>query len=137
MRPVQTGRPIAVLDTPRFGSRNISFFSLSFFHYFFFTHFSFFPLIFSFFFLSVVICFVSDTISCPTPGPSREGPEGPPVTPWYPPSPTKREAEGFCNLESALARFGVPLVLELSQMDFCVAVFRSLFVIHDKQADEI
>ena len=48
--------------------------------FFFFTHFSFFPLIF-FFFLSSVICFVSDTILCPTPGPTREGPEGPPNTP--------------------------------------------------------
>ena len=54
------------------------FFSLFFFHRFFFAHFSLFPHIF---FLSFVICFVSDTIFCPTPGPSREGPEGPPNTP--------------------------------------------------------
>ena len=33
------------------------------------------------FFFSFVIGFVSDTILCPTPGPSREGPEGPPDTP--------------------------------------------------------
>ena len=33
------------------------------------------------FFLSFVICSVSDTILCLKSGPSREGPEGPPVTP--------------------------------------------------------
>ena len=37
------------------------FFSLFFFHRFFFTHFSLFPLIFFLFFLSFVICLVSDT----------------------------------------------------------------------------
>ena len=56
------------------------FFFLSFFNFFSLHIFSF-PTHFFFFSLSFVICFVSDTILCPTPGPSREGPEGPPDTP--------------------------------------------------------
>ena len=60
----------------------LSIFLSLFLPFFFFTHFSLFPLIFfSFFFflLSSVLC--PTLFLCPTPGPSREGPEGPPNTP--------------------------------------------------------
>ena len=56
------------------------FFSLSFFHFLFlYTIFLFSTLFFLFFSLFCHL-FLSDPILCPTPGPSREGPEGPPVT---------------------------------------------------------
>ena len=58
------------------------FFSLFLPFFFLYTFFPF-PTHFFLFFLSFVICLVSNTILCPTPGPSREGPEGPPDTPLY------------------------------------------------------